>query len=112
MRVQLVDPPAYSPPYDHSLASALAAAGADVELLTSRYLYGPLPPVDGFRLRDDAFYRGATAGRLPTPLRRAARVAEHLPGMLRARREAGAADVVHYQWLTLEGLDARLLPRG
>ena len=27
MRVQLVDPPAYTPPYDHSLAAALARAG-------------------------------------------------------------------------------------
>ena len=31
-----IDPPAYTPPYDHSLAAALARAGADVELLTSR----------------------------------------------------------------------------
>ena len=34
MRVLLVDPPAFTPPYDHALASALAAAGADVELVT------------------------------------------------------------------------------
>ena len=38
MRVQLIDPPAYTPPYDFSLAGALARAGADVELVTSRYL--------------------------------------------------------------------------
>lgn len=32
--------------------------------------------------------------------------------MLRHRRAAGAADVVHYQWLTLEALDAFLMARG
>ena len=30
--------------------------------------------------------------------------------MLRFRRDAADADVVHYQWLTLPALDARLLP--
>jgi len=34
VRVQLVDPSAFTPPYDHALAAALARAGADVELVT------------------------------------------------------------------------------
>ncbi len=106
MRVQLVDPPAYTPPYDFALAGALARAGADVELLTSRYLYGPTPPVNGFRVREE-FYPRATAGDRRVGARRALRAAEHVPGMLRHRRSG--ADVVHYQWLTLEALDAFLL---
>ena len=32
MRVHLVDPAAYTPPYDRALGSALARAGADVEV--------------------------------------------------------------------------------
>ena len=32
--------------------------------------------------------------------------------MLRHRGDGRAADVVHYQWLTLEALDAFLLARG
>ena len=40
MRVLLADPPAYTPPYDRSLAEALALAGADVELVTSRFRFG------------------------------------------------------------------------
>jgi glycosyltransferase involved in cell wall biosynthesis len=110
VRVQLVDPPAYTPPYDHSLAAALARAGADVELLTSRYPYGPPPPTPGFTLTE-AFYRRTMARDRGTHARRALRVAEHVPGML-AQRHPRGADVVHYQWLTLEGLDARLLARG
>jgi len=111
MRVQLVDPPAYTPPYDFSLAGALARAGADVELVTSRYLYGPTPSSEGFRVRE-AFYPRATSRNRGTHLRRALRVAEHVPGMLSHRRRAAEADVVHYQWLTLEALDSFLLARG
>lgn len=111
MRVQLVDPPAYTPPYDYSLAGALSRAGADVELVTSRYLYGPTPPSNGFRVRAD-FYRRATGRARGTGLRRALRLAEHVPDMVRHRGDGARADVVHYQWLTLEALDAYLLARG
>lgn len=110
VRVSLVDPPAYTPPYDHSLAAALARAGAEVELLTSRYPYGPAPSAPGFRVRE-AFYRRAMAGDRGTSARRAVRLTEHVPGML-AQRDPGSADVVHYQWLTLEALDGLMLARG
>ena len=34
MKVTVVDPPAFTPPYDHSLCAALARRGNDVELVT------------------------------------------------------------------------------
>jgi glycosyltransferase involved in cell wall biosynthesis len=108
MRVQLVDPSAFTPPYDRALAAALARAGAGVELLTSRFLYGPVPEAEGYAVRE-CFYRRSTARGLDAPARRAFKLAEHLPDMLRLRR-ALDADVVHYQWLTVPGLDASLLP--
>ncbi len=111
MRVQLIDPPAYTPPYDHALAAALAHAGADVELLTSRWPYGDAPEQGGYAVRE-AFYRRATSGDRGTAARRALRLAGHVPGMLAARRAAAGFDVVHYQWLTLEPLDRLLLARG
>lgn len=110
MRVQIVDPPAYSPPYDFALAGALARAGAEVELVTSRYLYGPAPAANGFPVRED-FYRWAMSRERSVTARRALRVVEHVPDMLRLRNRGGA-DVVHYQWLTLEALDAYLLSRS
>ena len=58
MRVHVVDPPAYTPPYDHALCRALAAAGADVELYTSPFAYGSVATADGYRRRE-LFYRGA-----------------------------------------------------
>ena len=55
MRVLLADPPAYTPPYDHALASALARAGAEVELVTSRFRFGEVPEPDGY-VRSELFY--------------------------------------------------------
>jgi glycosyltransferase involved in cell wall biosynthesis len=108
MKVQIVDPSAFTPPYDRSLAAALSRHGAEVELLTTRFLYGPVPPAEGYTV-DERFYRRSAARGLEAAVRRPFKLAEHLPDMLRLRREA-SADVIHYQWLTLPGLDARLLP--
>jgi glycosyltransferase involved in cell wall biosynthesis len=108
MKVQLVDPSAFTPPYDRALAAALARAGAEVELLTSRFLYGPVPPADGYRDRK-LFYRRAAARGLDAPARLPFKATEHVPDMLRLRR-ALDGDVVHYQWLTIPTLDRYLLP--
>ena len=108
MRAQLVDPSAFTPPYDRALAAALARAGAEVELVTSRFAYGDPPAADGYAVRE-LFYRHAV-GAPGSSLRRAAKLAEHVPDMLRWRALAAAADVVHIQWLTAPLLDVRLLP--
>jgi glycosyltransferase involved in cell wall biosynthesis len=108
IRVQLVDPSAFTPPYDRALAAALARGGADVELLTSHFLYGPVPEAEGYRVRE-CFYRRSASRGLDAPARRAFKLAEHLPDMLRFRRQADA-DVIHYQWLTTPALDTMLLP--
>jgi glycosyltransferase involved in cell wall biosynthesis len=108
VRVHVVDPSAYTPPYDHALCHALALAGEEVELYTSHFAHGPVAPAEGYR-RQELFYR--LAARVPAPrARRAVKLAEHVPDMLRYRRAARAADVVHFQWLALQYLDARLLP--
>ena len=51
MRVVIADPPAYTPPYDRSLASALARAGAEVELVTSRFRFGSVAEPQGYDAR-------------------------------------------------------------
>ena len=108
MRVQLVDPSAFTPPYDRSLAAALARAGAEVELLTSRFLYGAVPEPQGYRVRE-LFYRRAAERGLDASARRPRKALEHIGDMRRLRRELDG-DIVHYQWLTFPGLDALLLP--
>jgi glycosyltransferase involved in cell wall biosynthesis len=107
--VHVVDPAAYTPPYDDALCRALAAAGADVELLTAPFAHGATPPARGYRRRE-VFYRAAAAMR-GARLRRLVRLAEHVPEMLAYRRAARAADVVHFQWLPIQPLDVHLLPR-
>jgi glycosyltransferase involved in cell wall biosynthesis len=110
MRVQVVDPPAFTPPYDRALCAALAAAGAEVELVTSRFEYGPVAAPRGYRVTE-LFYRRSTGRGLGSPGRRGLRLAEHLPGMRRLRAHAADADVVHLQWLSVPDLDRFLLPR-
>lgn len=109
MKVQLVDPSAFTPPYDRALAAALARAGAEVELLTTKFLYGPVPPAEGYRV-EERFYRRSAARGLEAPARLPFKAIEHLPDMLRFWRHAYGADVIHYQWLTIPTLDVRLLP--
>jgi glycosyltransferase involved in cell wall biosynthesis len=110
MRVHLVDPRGDVTPYDHALSAALARRGAEVELVTSRFVYGPIPPDRNYAV-SESFYRRAARRGLEAPhRRRALRLLEHVPDMLRYRRRAGDADVRHYQWLPLEPLDVHLLP--
>ncbi|MFZ0041523.1 MAG: glycosyltransferase family 4 protein [Solirubrobacteraceae bacterium] len=108
MRVQVVDPSAFTPAYDHALCAALARAGASPELITSRFAYGEIPSPDGYRRRE-LFYARAL-GSPGSRLRRASKLATHVPDMLRYRRVAAAADVVHFQWLDVPWVDAELLP--
>jgi glycosyltransferase involved in cell wall biosynthesis len=106
VRVVVADPPAFTPPYDHALATALAAAGAEVELATSRFRFGAVAAPDGYRRRE-LFYplssRLFGRSRLRVPLK----VVEHPFGL--ARLAATPADVVHVQWLAVPELDSWLL---
>jgi glycosyltransferase involved in cell wall biosynthesis len=110
VRVHIVDPSAYTPPYDHELCAALAHAGAEVELYTSRFAHGEAPAADGYA-RHELFYRAARRAR-DARWRRVLKLAEHVRDVLAYRSRARAADVVHFQWLPVQQLDVHLLPRG
>lgn len=86
----------------------MAALDAEVDLFTTRFAYGPVARPVGYA-RHEFFYRaafGAPAGRLRT----ASKLIQHVPDMLRYRFAAHQADVVHFQWLAVQHLDAYLLP--
>jgi len=106
MRVALVDPAAFTPHYDHALAASLAKAGADVELVTSRFRFGEAPAADGY-VRSEVFYRWSTRMFRRSRLRYPVKVAEHVAGLRRLRDVQ--ADVVHLQWLAVPAVDRRLL---
>lgn len=106
MRVVLADPPAFTPPYDHELAAALARAGADVELVTSRFRFGA-PPLPRGYARRELFYPLSSRIFGRSPLRLPLKALEHMVGLARLR--AIPADVVHMQWLAAPEVDVRLL---
>src|ERR687890_756892 len=110
VRVHLIDPSGDVMPYDNALAAALARRGLKVELITSRFVHEPAPAPVGYGVTE-SFYRLATRfGDRSPRRRRAVRIAEHVPDMLRYRRRAPDADVRHFQWLPVERIDAHLLP--
>lgn len=101
MRVVIADPPAYTPPYDRALAAALARAGTDVELVTSRFRFGAVAEPEGYETRE-WFY--PLSSRLSgTRLRLAVKAVEHPLGM--ARFALVKPDVLHVQWLGAPELD-------
>jgi glycosyltransferase involved in cell wall biosynthesis len=109
VRVVVADPPAYTPWYDHELASALARAGADVELVTSPFRFADLPRADGYR-RVESFYPVSSRLFRRSRLRLPLKAAEHLA--VAAALARVRADVLHLQWLALPQIDVRVrLPR-
>src|SRR5262249_62048103 len=91
--------------YDHELAAPLARAGAEVELVTSRFRCGEAPAPDGYRRRE-IFYPLTSRVFGHSRLRIPFKAAEHPLGLAALRRLD--ADVLHMQWLPPPELDARL----
>lgn len=114
LRVLMIDPNASTPPYDRALCAALARAGCDVTLATSRFLYENLPSPRGFTV-DEVFFRlvaGPLGGRLRLTERgaRARRLfkAGEYPfdwAWLFARLTNARPDVVHVQWAVAPDVD-------
>ncbi|MGH2834530.1 MAG: glycosyltransferase family 4 protein [Solirubrobacteraceae bacterium] len=113
MHVHVLDPSAYTPPYDHALCHALGQAGADVDLFTSHFSYGQVAQPDSYT-RHEFFYRRShrwTARQRRSRAGMATKLIEHVPDMLRYRRSAQGAGIVHFQWLTVQPIDIWLLPK-
>ncbi len=109
MRVVIADPPAYTPPYDRSLAAALAGAGADVELVTSRFRFGTVAAPDGYVARK--WFYPLSSRMSGNRARIALKAVEHPLGM--ARFATLKPDVLHLQWLGAPELDRWLFrPRS
>ena len=115
MRIALLDPPSFTAPYDHALASALARRGHDVTLLTSPFTHGGVPEPEGYR-REEVFLpfssrlvRRRPRSRLRLPLKGA----EYVPSSARLlqRLRALDPDVAHVQWLAIPRYDVHWLRR-
>ena len=105
MHVVLADPPAFTPPYDHELAAALARAGATVDLVTAPFRFGLRPEPDGYRLEESFYPRSSRIDR--HRLRLGVKALEHPLAMRSLVRRP--TDVLHLQWLAAPELDRALL---
>src|ERR671931_647015 len=112
MRIALVDPLAYTPPYDHSLAAALADRGHAVTLLTARFPHGEAPAPAGYD-REELFAPVSTRLFRRSRARLAVKALEYVPSTARLTRRIDRLDpdVVHVQWLPRPELDLRWLRR-
>jgi glycosyltransferase involved in cell wall biosynthesis len=109
MRVVIADPPAYTPPYDRSLSAALARAGAEVELITSRFRFGSVATPEGYQAGE--WFYPLSSRMSGNRLRMAVKAIEHPVGM--ARFAVSKPDVLHVQWLGAPELDRWLFrPRS
>ncbi|MDX6541960.1 MAG: hypothetical protein QOI71_3570 [Gaiellales bacterium] len=113
MRVAVVDPQAFTLPYDHELCRALSAAGAEVELLTAHFTHGSPPAPEGYA-RHEIFgppLAGLIAHRPSSPARVPLKAAGHALGLARLVRRARAQhpDIVHWQWAPQPAFDLRAL---
>lgn len=113
MRVALIDPSGFTPPYDAALARGLMAAGHVVTLISEAG--GELGRTAGLDHQGHFYPLLATAFGMRLP-KRAARPLKgllhgvdlaRLPALLRRRR----IDVVHLQWAPLPLLDRLVLPQ-
>lgn len=102
MKVAIIDPAAYTLPYDVALSSALADEGCDVTLFTTRFAHGPMPSADTFSI-EEWFYRRS----IPLVGRRAARAVQHPFDMRRLCRHLVRErfDVAHVQWSVINRID-------
>lgn len=106
-RVFLIDPSIFTPAYDLYLADGLKQAGASIEWLGSRDVWGML---DGYPGRPtDYFYKATNSlfGRSHSPLRQGFKLAEHVIGMAMVGNFARQHGVklLHFQWSPVPGLD-------
>jgi len=109
MRVVIADPPAYTPPYDRSLAAALARGGADVELVTSRFRFGSVAAPEGYEAHE--WFYPLSSRMASSRVRLAVKALEHPLGM--ARFGFSNPDVIHMQWLGAPEMDRWLFrPRS
>jgi glycosyltransferase involved in cell wall biosynthesis len=115
VKLALLDPPSYSPVYDHHLASALGARGHDVDLLTSPFAFGAPPAPNGYRRRELFLPLSGKLVRMAprSRLRFVVKGAEYVPSVVRLVRAVGAfdPDVVHIQWLAVQRYDLRWIER-
>ncbi|HEY0834839.1 MAG TPA: glycosyltransferase [Azospirillum sp.] len=112
MRILMVDPAGFTPAYDAALVAGLRVLGHEVAFVTAAGAdAGAMaPPPEAWFYPEQTL---PTVRRLPAPVRRGIKAASHVLSMRRLldRARELRPDVIHFQWMPLPVVDARLLGR-
>jgi glycosyltransferase involved in cell wall biosynthesis len=110
MKILLVDPWNFTPPYDAALCGGLEATGHDVTFVTASGGGHEADEGHGAKKRL-ALFKAPPPG-LPRALALALKGLAHIGGMVRllARARRERPDAIHFQWLPLPLIDGLLLP--
>lgn len=114
MRVAMVDPSNFTPPYDDHLCAALGAAGLDVTLYArparehEAFSRSNFTLIEHFHRASEQFYRLRSL----RPAYRYVKVLEYGIDLLRLQRVLAQArpDIIHFQWSPLPVMDSQFLP--
>jgi glycosyltransferase involved in cell wall biosynthesis len=109
VKIAIVDPAAYSLPYDVALCEALADRGHEVTLYTTTFAHGPMPEAHGFQIVEWFYQKNPMRlAALGAKVRRALRAMQHPKNLRRLLRTLNArhVDIVHVQWLVAPRYDA------
>lgn len=115
MKVAMIDPSAFTPPYDHHLCEGLSKAGCDVTLVTTEFDYVGWKNGTSYQKRE-AFY--SLTNRLYPSAdsswhRQLLKGGEHVADsvlLLRYLKQLDP-DVIHFQWLPLPVVDKVFVER-
>jgi glycosyltransferase involved in cell wall biosynthesis len=109
LKIAVVDPSAFTPPYDHSLAVALAQQGCEVVLVTTQPMSKPW--IKGLPYECwDIFYQ--VTRKVPNKkIRTYLKGLEHPWDSVRLfqRLSAWKPDIIHFQWLPFPAVDGLFL---
>ena len=116
LRIEMVDPSLFSPPYDIELCASLADLGHRVTLHARQPRPNETDPAQRCPVVRDFYAVSEGLRRSRSPMARLAgpvKVAEHALDLARLARQVGRGlpAVVHVQWLVVPGVDAIALRR-
>ncbi len=109
MRIAVIDPWDFTPPYNRELCAGLASIGHDVTLIGQESDTGEEPATGSFATL--GLFRPPSA-QLPHLFRLMAKGLRHIQGLYRLHRTLRRLkpDVIHFQWLPLPIIDALFVP--
>ena len=112
MKIAVIDPWSFTPPYNRELCEALASVGHEVTLIGQNQAESDGRNLDSERAFSTLGLFTAPSARLPRSLALIAKGVRHIQGLLRTVRTLRhmQPDIIHVQWLPLPLVDVVFVP--